>query len=136
MSQGRIPVRQWGRDHWSLLLYLETVAVDHGGVIGWGAGQGFIRLRCDPGTHPLLCGPRLTAPASCQPTRLANDERIEAYDDWDCFDDLEAAGFVANVGTGTNPVVQFTDRGWTKVGELRRARAERALATRSAEDGT
>ena len=30
-----VPMAQWGRDHWSLLAYLETRDVDHGGQIGW-----------------------------------------------------------------------------------------------------
>jgi hypothetical protein len=34
---GRAPIgmERWGRDHWSLLGYVETVAVDHHGLIEW-----------------------------------------------------------------------------------------------------
>ena len=122
MSQGPIKPEQWGRDHWSLLVYLETVAVDHRGVVGWNNGEGFIRLSCNPYTHPLLAGPRLSSGPGLPRTRLATSEVVEGYDDWDCFDDLVAAGFIENTGTGVNPVIKLTDSGWAKAHALRRAR--------------
>ena len=108
----------WGRDHLTTLLYLETRCVDHMGTIDRR------HMRCDPKRHPLFAHEGSIGGVS--PTRLACGEQYH-HDDWDCLDDIIAAGYMENLGTGANPIVKLTDLGWTEAGKLRRQRAERAL---------
>lgn len=85
----------WGKDHWSLLAYVESVCVD---ANGWLVGD---RMRCNPRRHreflgkrSLAFGPSWDAKYS---TRLKghteNKPRQEiGHDDWDCLNDLIVAG--------------------------------------------
>lgn len=123
----RISRDRWGKGHLSLLLYVETVCVDHAGVMGYGDGKGFAQMRCDDGRHPHRRGDPYRTPHKPGNTRLANGEEIGDHDDWDCLDDLEAAGMLENVGTGVNPVIRLTEDGWAEAHKLRRQRAARAL---------
>ena len=103
MTYTPTPLSKWGKDHWSLLAYVECVCVDDGGVLR------FNKMRANPETHSLLSsGPLRWKPEYC--TRLAGffefEERadtekaiaagyaIAGHDDWDCLDDLEAEGLV------------------------------------------
>jgi hypothetical protein len=126
-KSAHIEMSRWGRDHWSLLLFIETICVDHAGVIGYGDGRGFAAMRNDVTRHPHRGGDPYRGPHKPAPTYLANGEEVANHDDWDCLDDLEAAGLLENVGTGVNPVIKLTDAGWTEAHRLRRARAERNL---------
>ena len=117
-----IKAAQWGRDHQSLMLYLETVCVDHD---GWLLHHTYAKekLRCDPERHPLQAY-RGVVPSG---TRLFNGSVVEDHDDWDCLDDLIAAGYVENVGTGIDPRIKFSKRGWSYAHRLRREKAKRGL---------
>jgi hypothetical protein len=95
-----IPVESWGRDHLSTLLYAETRAVDHGGVI----------FETDP--HMRV--------SRGYPTRLHNGVTVEGHTDFDCLLDAQAAGML----TYTAETVKFTPKGWKFVHNLRRKRAE------------
>ena len=116
------PVEQFGKDHWSMLAYVETLCVD--GKNGLGVIDGR-RVRCNPERHPGL----ESSPGGWQDrysTKLAgffefedrNDPAAAAgagvmllgHDDWDCLEDLEAAGFV-QVLTLTSGGVKMTDEG-------------------------
>lgn len=123
-EENMISPERFGRDHWSTLAYLETRAVDAGGEIDRR------RMRCDRSRHPHLVGPYTPEFSESYPTRLANGEVQHDHDDWDCFDDLEAAGYLENVGTGAQPRVKLTALGHAKAAELRTARAQRAEARR------
>lgn len=107
-----IPVEQWGKDHWSMLIYVETRAVDH---------DGWLDVK-----HLRTNGARY-------PTRLRYDE-IEDHSDLDCLEDLAAAGYIAG-GRATRRNAkdeaveltyhyELTDDGWKMAHTLRRARAE------------
>lgn len=103
-----IPEKAFGRDHWSILVYAETRAVDHGGALD-------IRhlRRNDGGEYP---------------TRVAqgyDGEVPTGHNDFDCLDDLDDAGYLDF--RRASLLVALTDKGWQKAGELRRERAERAL---------
>jgi hypothetical protein len=117
----RIPPEEFGRDHHSTLLYIETRCVDSDGA------PKREQMRCHPDRHPhyqtrmqVLMGWK-----DEYQTRLANGAREPNHDDWDCLEDLEAAGLLISVGTGFNPQYKLTDAGWAEAGRLRRARAER-----------
>lgn len=103
-----VPVALFGKDHWSLLAYIETVCVDGKGSVGALTKS---RLRCNEHTHPLLAvNADVTAWKAEYSTRLAGffefSDRADAakaveaglqvlgHDDWDCLDDLAAAGYL------------------------------------------
>jgi hypothetical protein len=89
-----VPMSEWGKDHWSLLAYVEYLCVnsgDHKGVIG------NERLRGNPTRHPELCTSwqkRETPQPYPYGTRLKKGS-IDWHDDWDCLFDLEMTGLVA-----------------------------------------
>ncbi len=114
-----IPIVQWSRDHWGVLAYAETCAVDNAGVISRE------RMRNDPDIHPGLTNTANVAfPAARYPTRLKGGVLQPAHDDWSCLEDCEAAGFISINGTGINPVVTFTDLGLTVAAALRLHKAK------------
>ena len=103
-----VPVALFGKDHWSLLAYVETVCVDGKGAVGSIVKS---RLRGNEHTHPLLAVNARAAPWRANySTRLAGffdfadrsdtDKAVQAglqllgHDDWDCLDDLAAAGYL------------------------------------------
>lgn len=99
-----ITPNRWGRDHWSLLAYIETRVVDHRGMVD----ERHLRL---PGIEDK------------HGTRLRGGEIVAGHTDLDVIDDLERFGYVINLGSGINPLLQLTDYGWQIVGEMRRYRA-------------
>jgi hypothetical protein len=115
-----VPMEQWGKDHWSTLLYIESRAVDGGGQ------PKMAQMRQWPGRprRGWEGGGMLPEPAA-YPTRLKNGSRLAEHDDWDCVSDMEAAGLVEWHGTGLQPIIKLTSYGWLVAGALRRHRAEK-----------
>lgn len=113
-----IPPERWGRDHFTTLLYVETVCVD-------GDGQPRAeKMRSEPGRPRRgKVGERAFDPPGRYPTRL-KDGDLFGHDDWDCVSDMEHAGLIEWGGTGLQPILKLTDYGWLVAGALRRARAE------------
>lgn len=128
------PVEKFGKDHWSTFAYVETCCVDGKEGVGQLERQ---RMRCNPERHPLLH----TSPGGWRDaysTRLAGffdfadrndpEKAIEAglmlrgHDDWDCLDDLEAAGLI-EVQSLANGFVTMTEKGMEVAGELRTHKA-------------
>lgn len=116
-----VPIEWFGRDHWSTLAYLETVVVDQGGKID------NRRMRTDSRRHRTLAArPHLTA-GKKYPTRLAGGRLLENHDDWDCLQDMEAAGLVTVVlrefrgpfFNSNRVTVGLTERGWKVAAEVR-----------------
>lgn len=111
----RIPVERWGKDHWSMLAYVETRAVDYGGKV-------------DPRhlrENPLVSPPRGNPmPSNEHPTRLVDGEKVSPHDDWCCIEDLIAFGLLVWEGTGANPIFRLTARGWAVVSALRQHKAK------------
>jgi hypothetical protein len=100
---------RFGKDHWSTFAYVETRAVDHKGTIEHD------HMRCDTDRHPMLAlagrrtsvvGFGMSGPSAKYPT-FAKGEQIENHDDYDCLDDLVAAGLLA---VAMPPVVDRTFR--------------------------
>ena len=88
-------------------------------------------MRCDYDRHPqFYCdythGHGANQKARKYPTRLAHGVEKENHDDWDCVEDLVAAGLVVWHGTGINPVFNLTEEGWRYTDILRREKAVRA----------
>ena len=88
----RIAPEKWGRDHWGLLAFCECRAVDNKGELDRD------KLRCNETTHAIMEGAtqhmyRMTWKPEWG-TVLQDGTLLEKHDDWDCLDDLEAAGLL------------------------------------------
>lgn len=132
-----VPMEKWGKDHWSLLAYVEDRCVNGRAIDGVG-NVGEIdkrRVRANEQTHPLLAvnssavkwneswGSRLRGyfafadradPAKAE----AAGFQLRAHDDWDCLDDLEAAGLV-DILSMINGYVTMTPKGQAMAAQLR-----------------
>lgn len=122
----KIPIEQFGRDHWNTFAYIETVCVDQGGVPDKN------RMRVNDKLHPGLAGQyQMRDGVHWKPeysTRLKghaeHDKRQQrGHDDWHCADDLEAAGLIKQEGTGLNPTFRMTEAGIQLISQLRRHKA-------------
>ena len=90
-----IPIEHFGKDHWSLLAFIETRCVDYAGRLD------FDRMRVHPTHHSYEYSfrvyPRLKMLAGWKPTwgTILKDGSVLAdHDDVDCLHDLEAADLV------------------------------------------
>ncbi len=113
-----IPTEKFGKDHWSTFAYLETLAVDNKGR------PDNHRMRCDLDRHPAMDHAYSGIGGQKYPTILAGGDELPDHDDWDCIDDLEAAGFVEQGGTGIHPVFKLTETGYRVAAALRKHKAE------------
>lgn len=129
-----IPAKDFGKDHWSLMAYVETLCVDSSK-----GGVGEIdkrRIRCNPRRHPLHAVNRnfgVTGWKGEYGTRLAGfwtnagltnlKRQMKSHDDWDCLDDLEAAGLI-EILSEANGYVKLTDKGLTVGGLIRAWKAK------------
>lgn len=113
--------KQFGKDHWALLAYVETRAVDHSGRLD------HEHMRINTTTHPLLRNDayQKSRPKQWDPshsTRLRGNKTIDGHDDWDCLDDLDDADLVEIVSI-VNGVVRMTDYGLEMTAQLRKHKA-------------
>jgi hypothetical protein len=98
-----IPVTSFGKDHWSTFAYVETRTVDYRGVLEHD------HMRCNEQRHPFFnnAGSRAaflgaTSSGAKYPTRCKGEmldgkyqsQEIYDHDDYDCLDDLIAAGLL------------------------------------------
>jgi hypothetical protein len=104
-----VPVERWGRDHFRTLLYVVSCVVGRDGqcesarmrqwsgrpLRGWGDSHAF-----------ALAGMKN------YPTKLAGGAELHDHDDWDCVEDMVAAGMVLWEGTGMHPILKLTPYGW------------------------
>ncbi|MCR4334326.1 MAG: hypothetical protein NUV47_01175 [Patescibacteria group bacterium] len=107
----KITIKQFGKDHWSLLLYIETRIHDYEGVLG------IYQMRIKnptirPGWKPEY-GTRLFGYWNKDKTTNSLLQ-LHNHDDYDCLDDLEAEGLIENIGTRLRPVCIVTEKG-TKI---------------------
>lgn len=131
-TETTIHVSDFGRDHWSLLMYLETCVVDSN--IEKPKNMGRVekaRMRTHPIRHPqhlvarsiedrvwlVKNGTRLKGWRPGEPGR-----RLPLHDDWDALEDLEAAGLATQL-TGMGEVVSLSELGMKTAGELRKWKA-------------
>lgn len=113
-----IPIDEFGRDHYSLLLYVESRCVDNAGI------PAAVSMRCNVKRHPGLgTGSSVAVWRDEWSTRLRGGKRAKGHDDWDCFADMAAVGWVCNIGTGVNPKWYLTEVGWCMAHLVRRWKA-------------
>lgn len=118
-----IPLAKFGRDHWSILAYIETRCVDYKGI------PDHNHFRCNAKRHPGLPGIQhnlATLPTwkTEYSTRLkghtqAQPVQVRGHDDWDCAEDLAAAGLIEIHGSGINPWYKLTPAGKTHAAQIR-----------------
>ncbi len=116
-----IPVEQFGKDHWSMLVYMESCCVDLQGVLDKR------RMRCNKRTHPMMSVNGFgwkKEYGTVLKSSMSESRMLYSHDDWDCLDDLIVVGFVELIGTMTNPVVKLTERGYQAANALRKHKAE------------
>lgn len=111
MAPRIIPLEEWGKDHWSTLLYIETRVVDH---------KGYIDNRQMRGRDEKY------------PTRLADGKEEPMHSDFDCAQDMIKAGLLTggrvkmadimarpkNLRNQTDQY-ELTPKGWEIAGKLR-----------------
>ena len=127
-----ITIEKFGKDHWSLIAYIETCAND--GDESNLAKLDKQRLRCNPARHPLLnvnqtqwkesYGTRVRVGfedvKNLSPQELiARGFILPEHDDWDCLDDLEAAGLIEVISL-TQSLVRITPFGISVAHSIRR----------------
>lgn len=99
-----VPMRRWGKDHWTTFAYVETRWVDHRGMLAHD------KMRCDADRHPAFFGAKLHAltPSNLAgrhyPTRLKTEQpgtegawgsvELPAHDDYNCLADAIAEGLI------------------------------------------
>lgn len=99
-----VPMALFGADHWSTFAYVETRTVDHRGQLAHD------HMRCHAARHPMMLGAKhavsgVSADASRYPTKVKasatpdddgfyGDADLPDHDDYDCLDDLVAAGLL------------------------------------------
>lgn len=114
----RVPMKDWGKDHWSTFAYIETRIVDRDGTVELN------RLQANANRHPLYVG---TTPfgtildGSEYGIRLAGGVELPGpdYDEWDCIDDMKAEGLLRDVGFTMTPQFEMTERGVGIASQLR-----------------
>lgn len=133
-SVERLGPERFGRDHWALLAYLETLVVDAVAERSDEDGTAAVgtidreRMRCNPVAHPHLMGQRQLVGGSVDasgrylyPSRVRGRE-VPGHDDWHVLDDLEAAGWVEAISV-VNGFVRLTPAGLTVALALRAHKA-------------
>jgi hypothetical protein len=95
-----VPIEKFGKDHWSTFAYIETRIVDHDGFISVPHMRGHL-----PGWEKY-------------PTRLKGGEEISPHSDFDCVDDLMAAGLLEG-GRATHYRYSLTRNGQAVASALR-----------------
>jgi hypothetical protein len=92
-----ISMQSWGKDHWSVLLFVETRVVDYDGELDAD------RMRCIRAKHPQAYSAKSRATAfgsdadaSKYPTRLKRGE-APGHDDYDCLADLIDEGLIVEL---------------------------------------
>ena len=122
----RIEMERWGRDHWSLLAYIESRCVN--GIGGIGTPE-HVRIQTNLNRHPGMANYSPVTGGKIDGSewgiRLANGETLPGpdYDEWDCIDDLEIQGLILNIGTGINPSYSMMPFGKVVASKYRAFRA-------------
>lgn len=124
-----IPIANWGKDHWSTLLYIESIIFDvyarpamdkmrqHSGRIrrGWNSPRATVTptFTQDYSTQTIIRDP------NNWDTIIGRTE-VHDHDDWDCIDDMETEGLLEQLGTGLQPSIKLTDYGYDVVAALKK----------------
>jgi hypothetical protein len=131
----KVTIEEFGKDHWSLLAYVETCVVDKKGghsvpMVGEIDRD---KIRCNGDRRSHLFGPRV-AMAACKwkgewGSRLKgyfekNEDRLRlpTHDDWDCMEDMEREGLL-EIMSVVNGFIIITSKGLEICKHLREHKA-------------
>lgn len=107
-----VTFERFGKDHWSMLAYIETCCINSKDSIGC---IDYRRIRVNSNRHPLLA----TRPGwEDSYGTITNDGIIIWHDDVDCMNDLEDEGFI-EVMSLINGAVLLTPLGGSMCKRLR-----------------
>lgn len=121
-----VPLEKWGKDHWSTLAFIEYVCVEFKGCIDSTRRR---NMRCNERRHPGLAhttgwkpdyGSRLKGFFEDKENKAL---QLPEHDDWDCAEDIEAAGLLEDHGSGINPIWKLTPKGLEMSARLRAHKA-------------
>ena len=125
IKKTQIEMSQFGKDHWSLFAYIETRTIDYKGSLD----KSHLRIKneivANSSPYPFNrywkpeYGTRLKGYFDKKDKKL----QLPNHDDLDCFDDLENAGLIKNMGTGFNPAAELTKKGILIASKLREHKA-------------
>lgn len=137
-----VPIEQFGKDHWSLLAYIETCCVDGSGELvhdrmrtnpdhnvdlGRSRGMCFVadgKLTSSDNWWKDEYSTRLKSfPWKSKSEKEKAKHRVSGHDDWDCLDDLEKTEFVRLISY-VNGFVQITDAGLAMAAKIRAHKAK------------
>lgn len=106
--------RDFGKDHWKLLVFIESCIVDHGGKID------VQRMRCHPERHPRMAHKKKWK--FTDNTQLSDNRMRQLHDDWDCLEDLRASGWVDASGDlwMSRHAIKLSRSGWLLAHMIRR----------------
>jgi len=114
-------INDFGKDHWSVFAFCEVRCVDY---YGGGIPTKYLRIK----NEAIHSGWKPEWGTKLAGYFLENDEvdlsrRLDDHDDLDCIEDLENAGLLKNRGSGINPHISLTDKGFEISGKLRAHKA-------------
>jgi hypothetical protein len=107
--------KNWGKDHWSLLGYVETRCIDNDGKLG------IAQMRCNEQRHPIFKSTPIKWEDSY--STIIKEGTIKGHDDWDCLQDLEDVGFI-EILSFANGFVKLTEQGKKIAAQLRSHKAD------------
>lgn len=125
-----VKIEDFGKDHWSMMAYLDCRATDNKGTID----MKHLRIK-NPmlrASHPMAMtrdwkpeyGTRLRG-YFLGDGKTDKSRQLPDHDDHDCMEDLEAAGLIEDYTTGIgNGFVKLTERGWEVAKQLRKHKAD------------
>lgn len=123
----RIPLTEFGSDHWSTLAYLETVMVEYGEYQvdldpRMRTNRRHYRLLAERNHLARHVGAKwkmVRAMQSENGSRLSNGSTLDNHDDWDCVEYLISAGVLTVKRPHNRPTLYLTDLGEQVVVALR-----------------
>ncbi len=119
MSSLRLPIDQWGKDHWSTFACIETRCVDHKGVLR------NANMRTHANRHPLFMARGFASPGDgSRYLTIYKGGELGSHDDWDCLYDMAQVGLLIivrpkddelwDVPVGSRGPIQYRGRLQTK----------------------
>jgi hypothetical protein len=113
-----VPIADFGKDHWSLLGYVEGRCVEHGGRLN----NAHMRDKRESGWDKDIYGTQLFGywTYGAKGMERHPERRLCYHDDYDCLSDLESAGLCVNIGRTTNPIMTMTDLGYQVLTEIKK----------------
>lgn len=116
-----VKIEEFGKDHWSLLAYLETLQVDNQDAVGEINRN---KLSCNEKEHPMLRSEFSydIGWKDSYSTRIKDGKTVPGHDDWHSLDDLEKAGLITIISL-IDGFFKLTDKGIAIAGQIRSHKA-------------